>query len=211
MSRRAGRHSERSLIKSIENPEEREMDIMSNRLDNATKYSTLGLFQRKDNMRSRTIIGLGLVLFQQFTGQPNVLLYASTIFHSVGFQSDSSAILASVGLGVVKVIATLVSMVFADRVGRRPLLIGGCAVMAVCLMTIGLLSGRSVLSAKRLCSPGDYINSTANQPVLDISIGNSLRQLNTTNTREVNYDSVNLLDIFPSSSIPEPYQDVHDG
>ncbi|XP_062310533.1 solute carrier family 2, facilitated glucose transporter member 10 [Osmerus eperlanus] len=207
VSRRAGRHSERSLIKSIENPEEREMDIMSNRLDHATKYSTLGLFQRKDNMRSRTIIGLGLVLFQQFTGQPNVLLYASTIFHSVGFQSDSSAILASVGLGVVKVIATLVSMVFADRVGRRPLLIGGCAVMAVCLMTIGLLSGRSVLSAKRLCSTGD-INSTDNQPVLDISIGSSLRHLNTTNTREVNYD---LRDIFPSSSIPEPSQDVHDG
>ncbi|XP_046881303.1 solute carrier family 2, facilitated glucose transporter member 10 [Hypomesus transpacificus] len=211
VSRRAGRHSKRSLSNSIENPEEREMDIMSNRLDNATQYSTLGLFQRKDNMRSRTIIGLGLVLFQQFTGQPNVLLYASTIFHSVGFQSDSSAILASVGLGVVKVIATLVSMVFADRVGRRPLLIGGCAVMAVCLMTIGLLSGCSVLSTKRLCSTGNYINSTDDRPGLDISIGSSLRHLNTTNTREGNYDSVNLLDIFPSSLIPEPSQYVHDG
>ncbi|XP_028854312.1 solute carrier family 2, facilitated glucose transporter member 10 isoform X2 [Denticeps clupeoides] len=116
------------------------------------QYSILDLFQSKDNMRTRTAIGLGLVLFQQFTGQPNVLLYASTVFHSVGFHSNASAVLASLGLGVVKVIATAVSMLAADRVGRRPLLIGGSVVMAVCLLLIGILSGHSVLDAKRPCS-----------------------------------------------------------
>ncbi|OXB61013.1 hypothetical protein ASZ78_015010 [Callipepla squamata] len=65
-------------------------------------YSFLDLFRTRDNMRRRTLVGLGLVLFQQFTGQPNVLGYASKIFHSVGFQSNSSAILASVGLGAIK-------------------------------------------------------------------------------------------------------------
>lgn len=93
-------------------------------------------------MRFRTMIGLGLVIFHQFTGQPKVLFYTSTIFHSVG-------------MGVVKVIATLVSMVFANRVGRRPLLIGGCTVMSVCLITIGLLSRRSVVNTKTPCSAGD--------------------------------------------------------
>ena len=39
----------------------------------------------------------------QFTGQPNVLYYAPTIFEELGFQSDSAATLATVGLGVVKV------------------------------------------------------------------------------------------------------------
>ncbi|XP_054483203.1 solute carrier family 2, facilitated glucose transporter member 10-like [Anoplopoma fimbria] len=120
------------------------------------QYNSMYLFQRKDNMRTRTVIGLGLVLFQQFTGQPNVLLYASTIFHSVGFQSNASAVLASVGLGFVKVVVTLTSMVFSDRVGRRPLLIGGCSVMALSLITIGLLSGRSSMNAKRPCDSEDF-------------------------------------------------------
>ncbi|KAF2981263.1 hypothetical protein EK904_004070 [Melospiza melodia maxima] len=48
------------------------------------QYSFLDLFRTRDNMRRRTLVGLGLVLFQQFTGQPNVLGYASKIFHSVG-------------------------------------------------------------------------------------------------------------------------------
>lgn len=118
------------------------------------------LFRRRDNMRLRTAIGLGLVLFQQFTGQPNVLFYASTIFHSLGFQSNNSAVLASVGLGLVKAAATLTSMLFSDRLGRRPLLIGGCSVMALGLITIGLLSGQTVTSTKMLCISE---NSVANQ------------------------------------------------
>uniref|UniRef100_A0A8C4W4W2 Solute carrier family 2, facilitated glucose transporter member 10 n=1 Tax=Gopherus evgoodei TaxID=1825980 RepID=A0A8C4W4W2_9SAUR len=103
-------------------------------------YSFLDLFRSRDNMKSRTLVGLGLVLFQQFTGQPNILCYASKIFRSVGFQNDSSAVLASVGLGVMKVIATLVAMVFADKAGRRVLLIAGCVVMSVSVTAIGLTS-----------------------------------------------------------------------
>lgn len=108
-------------------------------------------FKQKNNMRSRTALGLSLVLFQQFTGQPNVLSYASTIFHSVGFRSDASALLASLGLGCVKVCATLTSTVFSDRLGRRPLLISGCSVMAVGLVSIGLLGGEATLDARNPC------------------------------------------------------------
>ncbi|NXD08314.1 GTR10 protein, partial [Nothocercus nigrocapillus] len=114
-------------------------------------YSFLDLFRTRDNMRSRTLVGLGLVLFQQFTGQPNVLGYASKIFHSVGFQSNSSAILASVGLGAIKVVATLVAMAFADKAGRRALLIAGCVVMAISVTTIGLTSRSAPLAVARDC------------------------------------------------------------
>ncbi|XP_066558815.1 solute carrier family 2, facilitated glucose transporter member 10 isoform X2 [Amia ocellicauda] len=123
-------------------------------------YTILNLFQAKDNMRSRTLIGLGLVLFQQFTGQPNVLFYASTIFHSVGFQSDASAVLASVGLGAVKVIATLISMSCADRVGRRALLIGGCVVMSASVTAIGLLSQHNFLHPRHTCSADNHLQSS---------------------------------------------------
>ncbi|XP_062060278.1 solute carrier family 2, facilitated glucose transporter member 10 isoform X2 [Lepus europaeus] len=104
------------------------------------RYSFLDLFRARDNMRGRTIVGLGLVLLQQLTGQPNVLYYASTIFHSVGFRAGSSAMLASMGLGVVKVAATLAAMALVDRVGRRTLLLAGCALMALSVSGIGFVS-----------------------------------------------------------------------
>ncbi|XP_032074710.1 solute carrier family 2, facilitated glucose transporter member 10 [Thamnophis elegans] len=139
-------------------------------------YSLVDLFRSKDNMRNRTLVGLGLVLFQQFTGQPNALYYASTIFRSVGFQTDSSAILASVGLGVMKVIATLFAMFFADKVGRRVLLMAGCWVMAFSVMIIGLASCSVPLDMVKDCetlidsnntsfsSPPLHINSVSPQP-----------------------------------------------
>ena len=55
------------------------------------------------HMADRMFIGMGLVFFQQFTGQPNVMNYAPTILQMVGFCSDAAATMATVGLGVVKV------------------------------------------------------------------------------------------------------------
>ncbi|NXD75252.1 GTR10 protein, partial [Halcyon senegalensis] len=125
-------------------------------------YSFLDLFRTRDNMRRRTLVGLGLVLFQQFTGQPNVLGYASKIFHSVGFQSNSSAILASVGLGAIKVVATLIAMAFADKAGRRVLLMAGCVVMAISVTTIGLTSRIAPLAMARDCKATADPNASHN-------------------------------------------------
>ncbi|KAM6053548.1 solute carrier family 2, facilitated glucose transporter member 10 [Chlamydotis macqueenii] len=127
-------------------------------------YSFLDLFRTRDNMRRRTLVGLGLVLFQQFTGQPNVLGYASKIFHSVGFQSNSSAILASVGLGAIKVVATLVAMAFADKAGRRVLLMAGCVVMAISVTTIGLTSRVVPLAMARDCKAAADPNASHSLP-----------------------------------------------
>lgn len=104
------------------------------------RYTFLDLFRVQGGMWRRTVVGLGLVLFQQLTGQPNVLYYASTIFRSVGFHGGSSAVLASVGLGTVKVAATLIATGLVDRVGRRVLLLSGCALMALSVSGIGLVS-----------------------------------------------------------------------
>lgn len=122
-------------------------------------YIFSDLFRSKDNMRSRTLVGLGLVLFQQFTGQPNILCYASTVFRSVGFRSDSSAVLASVGLGVMKVISTLVAMALADKAGRRMLLMAGCMVMAFSVTMIGLTSYSIPLDMAKHC---DLLTGSSN-------------------------------------------------
>ncbi|XP_069740272.1 solute carrier family 2, facilitated glucose transporter member 10 isoform X2 [Narcine bancroftii] len=124
------------------------------------QYRFLDLFRARDNMRARLLVGLGLVIFQQLTGQPNVLYYASTIFKSVGFQSKASAILASIGLGIVKVITTLVAMVCADKVGRRTLLLGGCLVMSISVTVIAFTSWSISMELHRSCR----IKTQASEP-----------------------------------------------
>ena len=43
------------------------------------------------------------MLFQQFSGQPNILYYASDVFKAVGFCTEFSSALATVFLGLMKV------------------------------------------------------------------------------------------------------------
>ena len=83
------------------------------------------------------MIGVSLAIFQQVTGINTVIYYAPTIFQFAGITSASSAILATVGVGVVNVIMTIVAIALLDRVGRRPLLLIGLAGMVFSLSLLG--------------------------------------------------------------------------
>lgn len=83
------------------------------------------------------IIGVSLAIFQQVTGINTVIYYAPTIFQFAGITSASSAILATVAVGVVNVIVTIVAIMLLDRVGRRPLLLIGLAGMTLSLTLLG--------------------------------------------------------------------------
>lgn len=60
------------------------------------------------------------MFFQQFVGINTVIYYSPKIFLMAGFDGAVSAIGASVGVGVVNLLFTLLS-VFVDRLGRRKL------------------------------------------------------------------------------------------
>ena len=89
-------------------------------------------------LRAAMIVGVGLAILQQITGINTVIYYAPTIFKFAGLSSTSGAILASVGVGVINVVFTLVAMQLMDRVGRRPLLLVSLAGMALSLAVLGL-------------------------------------------------------------------------
>jgi len=81
------------------------------------------------------LIGCGMVFLQQITGQPSVLYFATNIFKDAGL--DSSAALNSVGVGFVKLIATLFTVWRVDKYGRRFLLFVGITMMAISLAFLG--------------------------------------------------------------------------
>ena len=89
-------------------------------------------------IRPAMIVGIGLAIAQKITGINTVIYYAPTIFKFAGLSSASVAILASVGVGVVNVILTVVAMQLIDRVGRRPLLLVSLASMSASLIVLGL-------------------------------------------------------------------------
>jgi SP family galactose:H+ symporter-like MFS transporter len=88
-------------------------------------------------LRPALIIGIGLAVFQQFTGINTVIYYAPTIFQLAGLQSHSAAILATAGVGIINVLLTIVAVRLLDRVGRRPLLLYGLVGMVVSLAILG--------------------------------------------------------------------------
>ena len=89
-------------------------------------------------LRPAMIVGVGLAVAQQVTGINTVIYYAPTIFKFAGLSSSSVAILASVGVGLVNVVFTVIAMQLIDRVGRRPLLLVSLAGMAISLSVLGL-------------------------------------------------------------------------
>ena len=89
------------------------------------------------SLRPALIVGIGLAVFQQFTGINTVIYYAPTIFQFAGFHSASSAILATVGIGMINVLLTIVALWLLDRAGRRPLLLYGLTGMVISLGVLG--------------------------------------------------------------------------
>jgi sugar porter (SP) family MFS transporter len=89
-------------------------------------------------LRIPVIIAIGIMFFQQFVGINTVIYYSPKIFLMAGFNGAVAAIWASVGVGVVTVIFSLVSVYFIDRLGRRKLYFLGMTGMMASLFLLGL-------------------------------------------------------------------------
>jgi sugar porter (SP) family MFS transporter len=87
-------------------------------------------------LRPALTVGVGTAVVNQLVGVNAIIYYAPTILSDAGFE-DSSAILATVGIGVVNVLLTLVALTTIDRVGRRPLLLIGTSGVTLSLFVLG--------------------------------------------------------------------------
>lgn len=90
------------------------------------------------NVRKVVLLGVLLSAFQQVTGINTVIYYAPEILNIAGFTSGTSALLATVGIGLVNVIVTVFAVWILDRVGRKPLLLVGIGGMVACLAILGV-------------------------------------------------------------------------
>ncbi|KAG8376050.1 hypothetical protein BUALT_Bualt09G0023300 [Buddleja alternifolia] len=92
---------------------------------------------KKKNRPALVIGGLGIPAFQQLTGMNSILFYAPVIFQSLGFGSGAS-LYSSAITSAALVLATLISMAFVDKFGRRKFFLEAGAEMIVCSVAIAV-------------------------------------------------------------------------
>lgn len=81
------------------------------------------------------IMIFGLFLFQQFTGVYLILVYAVKFCLEAGVEIDP--FLCAVGIGVARVVASLIAGTVLDRCGRKMSTIMSCSIMGICMFLIG--------------------------------------------------------------------------
>jgi SP family galactose:H+ symporter-like MFS transporter len=120
---------------------------------------------RAPAVKAALVVGVGLAVLQQVTGINTVIYYAPTIIQDTGIDSDSAAILASIGVGVVNVLATVAALWLVSRYGRRPLLVVGVTGMVIALVLLGVAfevgSGGEGLASLAVIALMVYVGSFA--------------------------------------------------
>jgi len=94
-------------------------------------------------MFRRVAVATVTMFFQQWTGINAVLYYAPSIFMGLGLSGNTTSLLATGVVGIAMFIATIPAVLYIDKIGRKPVLIGGAAVMAFCHFAIAVLFARN--------------------------------------------------------------------
>ncbi|KQM32165.1 sugar porter family MFS transporter [Sphingomonas sp. Leaf10] len=84
------------------------------------------------------LLAIAIGLFNQLSGINAILYYLNDIFAAAGFTGVSGDVQA-IAIGGANLIATVIGMGVIDRVGRKPLLIGGGIVTAIALAGVALV------------------------------------------------------------------------
>ncbi|QGK71063.1 sugar porter family MFS transporter [Allosaccharopolyspora coralli] len=115
---------------------ETELAEISEAMREERKFSYRDLFSPR--LRPAVLLGVAVAATNQLVGVNAVIYYAPTILQQAGM-GDSAAILSSVGIGATNMIFTVIALLLIDKVGRRPLLIGGTGVVIAVLFGLGAL------------------------------------------------------------------------
>lgn len=95
-----------------------------------TKTTILGLFKHS-YLRKPLLIAVVMQLSQQLSGITAVFYYSTGLFIDAGIPEEYTG-LTTVGIGVVNVVMTLVSLILIEKAGRRVLHLTGLGGMGAC-------------------------------------------------------------------------------
>lgn len=86
---------------------------------------------RDPRYRKAIVASIGLIVFQQFSGQPSILSYATVLFQAAGWSGN-----ASVVSSILMLMTSMSAVLLIERLGRKALLCVSCIVMMVALSAL---------------------------------------------------------------------------
>lgn len=89
-------------------------------------------------LRGVLLLGIGLAVLQQWCGINVIFNYAQNIFSAAGY-GLSDVLFNIVVTGITMLLFTFLAIATVDRSGRRVLMLGGCAGLAVIYFALGYL------------------------------------------------------------------------
>ena len=90
-------------------------------------------------MFRRVIIATVIQTFSQWTGINAVLYYAPSMFSQLGISSNTTSLLATGVVGIVIFLATILAVLYVDRLGRKFTLIAGALGVATCHIIVAII------------------------------------------------------------------------
>jgi sugar porter (SP) family MFS transporter len=126
-----------SVLTRIGGPRHAERELADIRSTLAVESGSM-LELLRPGLRIALLIGVVLAILQQITGINTIIYYAPKVFEYAGFNEASSALFATVLVGVMNFVITMISLAIIDRVGRKVLMMIGSAGMGLCLAAAAL-------------------------------------------------------------------------
>lgn len=89
------------------------------------------------------LLGIVVSILTQAIGINAIIYYAPTVFHGVIDSTKTAAVYASVSIGVINVLFTVIAIFLLDRVGRRKLLMIGLSgiIISLSILTVSFYLG----------------------------------------------------------------------
>lgn len=133
-----GRDEEaKKVFEKIEEPElvETQINEIKSSMQNPSEQKKVSI---QKWMFMPLVIAIGIMFAQICTGINVIICYAPKIFQSAGFDDPSAAMKITILIGVVNFLMTFVAMYLSDRVGRKPLLLSGAAIMGLSMFALAV-------------------------------------------------------------------------
>jgi MFS transporter, SP family, galactose:H+ symporter len=142
-----GRRKDAEMVLAKLRGDERAVEKEIADIEDQLKTKQHGWSMFKENANFRRSVGLGVLLqaMQQFTGMNVVMYYAPRIFKDMGYDTHAQMWFTA-AVGLTNVLATLIAFGLVDRLGRKPILYAGFAIMAVGLGVVGTMMGLGINS-----------------------------------------------------------------
>jgi len=99
----------------------------------------------KPAMKLVLAIGITIAVLQQITGINSVFFYAPMIFEQSGLGTNA-AFMQAILVGLVNLVFTVLAILYIDKLGRRPLLLVGLTVIALCMLLLAYGFGQATYS-----------------------------------------------------------------